>query len=240
MRMFLMIAALPLAACGGIASGSDSGTRATASGSGSSRSFQVADFTAVDLRGFDDVDVRVGGAFAVTADGPSEELDRLDIRKDGDTLKVGRKREDWGRDGKAVKVHVTMPRIAAASVAGSGDLTVDKASGDTFDASIAGSGNLSIGTLSAKSAELDIAGSGDLTAAGRADRVKSSIAGSGNVNARSLKTAGADVSIAGSGNVSLDVDGPAKVTIMGSGDAAMGPNAKCSTTAMGSGEARCG
>ena len=47
------------------------GPGVAATGSGASRSFAVTDFTGVDLRGSDDVDVRVGGAFSVRAEGPS-------------------------------------------------------------------------------------------------------------------------------------------------------------------------
>ncbi|MGK6319182.1 head GIN domain-containing protein [Sphingomonas sp. DT-204] len=243
--LMVILAALPLAACGSVAMGNDSGGKASGSGSGTSRSFQVAGFDHIDLRGFDDVDVKVGPAFSVRAEGPSEELDRLDIRKDGTTLKVGRVNQNgfnWGsdHDGKDVKVYVTMPTMKGASVAGSGDMTVDRVAGGDFGGSIAGSGNLIIGELGVSSADLSIAGSGDLKANGQAGRMKVSIAGSGDVDAPGLKVSSADVSIAGSGGVHADVSGQADVSLMGSGDVDLGPNAHCNTSKMGSGEVRCG
>lgn len=243
MRWLMIVAALPLVACGSIASGSDSGTRAEPSGTGSSRSFAVADFTAIELAGHDDVDVRVGPAFSVRADGPAAELDKLEIRKDGSTLRIGRKRQNginWGRDGAAVRVTVTMPSIAAASLAGSGDLKVDRVAGGDFDGSLAGSGDLSLGQVAANAVKLNIAGSGGITARGQARSLSMAIAGSGDIDASGLKAASARVSIAGSGNASADVDGEADVSLMGSGDAILGPNAKCRTSKMGSGEVRCG
>jgi hypothetical protein len=245
MRILVILAALPLAACGSVAMGNDSGAKATASGAGTTRSFQVADFTKVDLRGSDDVIVKVGPAFSVRADGPSAELDRLEILKDGDTLKVGRVRNDgfkWGGgDHKGVKVYVTMPAMAGAGVAGSGDMTVDRIAGGDFAGSVAGSGDLTIDQLGANSADLSVAGSGDLTLkGGQVGRLKVGVAGSGNVDGAGFRASSADVSVAGSGNVRADVMGAATISLVGSGDVDLGSGAHCTTTKMGSGEVRCG
>lgn len=244
MRTIIILAALPLAACGSIASGNDSGARAQASGSGTTRSFAVADFTKIDLRGNDDVIVTVGGGFAVRAEGPSDELDKLEILKDGGTLKVGRVRQgglNWGgARGRAVKVYVTMPSIAGAGVAGSGDLSIDKVAGGDFSGAVAGSGDLSIAAVKANAVDFSIAGSGNIAASGEAGKATASIAGSGNVDAKGLKATSATISVAGSGNVSLDVNGPAEVSLMGSGDVDVGANARCKTNKMGSGSVRCG
>lgn len=241
MHKWMVLAALPLAACG--AMGSVSGDKVSASGGGSSRTFQVSDFTGVELAGFDDVDIRVGPAFSVRADGASEELDKLDIRKDGSTLRVGRQKRDgmgWGRDGKGVTVHITMPALAYASLAGSGNLAVDAVSGGDFRGELAGSGDLKVGRLTGDAAKFDIAGSGGISAAGQVKSLSVSIAGSGDVDARGLRASTADISIAGSGNVTADVAGPATIDLMGSGDVDLGKGAQCRTNKMGSGEVRCG
>ncbi|URW75634.1 DUF2807 domain-containing protein [Sphingomonas donggukensis] len=241
MRSLWVLAALPLVACGTIDEAK--GEKVAGTGAGSSRTFQVADFTGVELAGFDDVDVTVGPAFSVRADGRSEDLDKLDIRKDGSTLHVGRRKGDgwgWGKDGKGVTVRVTMPAIALASLAGSGNLKVDKVSGGDFRGELAGSGDLSVGQLAANSAKLDIAGSGGIRAAGQVRALSVSIAGSGDVDAKGLRADSADISIAGSGNVTADVTGDASIDLMGSGDVTLGQGARCKINKMGSGEVRCG
>ena len=241
MKLAITLAALSLAACNGVASGSDSGSKSRPSGSGTTRSFPVADFAKVELKGSDDVVVTTGAAFAVRAEGPSEELDRLEISSDGTTLRIGRVRSTamgWSKS-EGVTVHVTMPSIAGASVSGSGDMTVDRAAGD-FSGAVAGSGDLSIAALQGGKVDFSIAGSGGIAAAGTAASLDISIAGSGDVDAGKVRAGRANVSIAGSGNATADIDGPAEVSIMGSGDAVMGKGAKCSTSKMGSGEARCG
>lgn len=248
MRLVALIAApiaiLPLAACSFGASGSDSKPGIAGAGSGTSRSFAVADFTGVELRGSDNIDVRVGTGFSVRAEGPSEELDRLKIEKVGGTLRVGRINSNgfrWGSgDHRDVTIFVTMPRIAEASIAGSGDMTVDRVEGQSFSGVTAGSGNLEVAALNVQTGDFSIAGSGDMSLKGSARQLKMNIAGSGNIDASGVKAEGAEVAVAGSGGVRANVTGPAQVSVMGSGDVDLGSGAKCTTSKMGSGDVRCG
>ena len=244
MRLFILIAALPIAACSFHGDSSDSKPGIPGSGTGTSRAYQVADFTGVDLRGSDDVDVRVGTGFSVRAEGDSAELDKLKIEKVGDTLRVGRIDGDgfhWGGgDHRGVKIFVTMPRIAAASIAGSGDMTIDRVEGQGFNGSSAGSGSLAVAALNVQSGDFSIAGSGDMKMSGSAKQLSMEIAGSGNIDAGGVKAEGAKVSVAGSGGVRADVTGPASVSVMGSGDVDLGKGARCTTSKMGSGDVRCG
>lgn len=238
-----ILAALPLAACSIASDGHDSSPGVPGSGSGTTRTYAVSDFTGVDLRGSDDVDVRVGTGFSVRAEGPSDELDKLKIERKGDALQVGRvdsKGLGWISNGKAkVKIYVTMPRVASANIMGSGSMAIDRIEGQQFDANTAGSGDLSVAALSVDRGEFDIAGSGGMTLNGTVRDLTVNIAGSGDIDG-GLKSSGAEVSIAGSGSVKAMVDGPAKVSIVGSGDADLGKGAKCSVSKIGSGSANCG
>lgn len=232
------VALLPLAAC----ANHDDAPGIPGSGSGGTRSYAVDGFTAISLAASDDVAVSVGPGFSVRAEGSGDVLDKLRIEKTGDTLRIGRRRSGWfgGMSNGSAKVYVTMPAITAASLAGSGDLAVDRASGDALALSLAGSGNLSVAAIAVRRAEVSIAGSGNVSAAGDADELRVKIAGAGDVRAGQLKVRGADVSIAGSGGVHAAVNGHATVNIMGSGDVDLGPNATCETKTMGSGRVRCG
>lgn len=245
MRLALVAIALlavPTAACSfGWADDDDKGSGVAASGTGDSRSYAVAGFDAIDLRGSDDVDVRVGAGFSVRAQGPSNELDRLRIERVGDTLKVGRRngtRFGWSKGGH-VKVSVTLPRLAGAGIAGSGSMAIDRVEGAKFDGEIAGSGDLTVAALQVERAQLSIAGSGSIRASGNAGTLDVDIAGSGDVDAPGLRARSAKVSIAGSGDVTAAVAGDARIDLMGSGDVDLGPQARCTTSKMGSGTVRC-
>lgn len=241
MRTFVLLAAaLPIAACS-MSSGDDDGQPGIAGqGSGNTRTYQVAGFTGIDLRGSDDVDVRVGPGFSVRADGDAKLLDRVKIEQVGTTLRIGRTATSgfsWG--GKGARIFVTLPSLAEASIAGSGDMTVDRVTGPNFKGAGAGSGTLAVGAVAVDALHLSLAGSGDIKLAGTTKSLEASIAGSGDLEAGGLTAMNADVSVAGSGSVRAAVDGPAKVSVMGSGDVDLGGKAHCETSKMGSGSVRC-
>jgi hypothetical protein len=237
------LALLALAACSfgssGNAEAGDFGV--AASGSGTSRTFAVAGFDTIELRGSDDVDVRVGSGFSVRAQGPSDVLDRLQIARRGSALRIGRKSGGftWS-DGDALKVMVTMPRIAGAKVAGSGDITIDRVEGSRFDSSTTGSGTLAIRAMQIDEAALSVAGSARVTVAGAAKRLVVRIAGSGDVDARAMRIDTAKVSVAGSGSIRANVSGQADVDLAGSGNVDLGTTARCKVRSVGSGTVRCG
>lgn len=235
-RLSILAAMTLLAGCGVVHA-------ETRSGGSGSRSFDVHGFDRVSLRGSDNVVVRVGGAESVTATGPNDVLERLEITVVNGELRIGREKHwswGWSADHEPTVITVTVPRLRGASVAGSGDMKVDTVQTASFEGSVAGSGNLAIAALRADAASLSIAGSGDASVAGAARSIDVSIAGSGNLDARGLKSERAKISIAGSGDVRAAVSGEADVSIVGSGDVDIAGSPRCKVSKMGSGEVRCG
>ena len=243
MRGPIVIAAMAaLAACSGYSSHARDGSgTAVRSGETAQREFALADFTEVSLRGPDNVEVSIGEAFAIRAEGDAEAIADLEIEVRGNTLRIGRDSDGWfgGNHNGRATIYVTMPVVRGASISGSGDMTVERASSDRFEASIAGSGNLVIAALEAGSAEFDIAGSGDITAAGSSADVEIGIAGSGNVVIGDLRAERIDVSIAGSGDVDAFATDSVDASIVGSGDVRVRGGAQCQSSSMGSGDLRC-
>jgi Putative auto-transporter adhesin, head GIN domain len=230
-----VLATLTLAGC--------SNADATSSGSTASRSFQLANFESVALKGSDDVTVKSGPGFSVVATGPQKLLDQLDIQVDGTTLNIARKsRSGWGLNwsgGKGVRVVVTMPKISSAALLGSGDLRVESAEVPTFQATLAGSGDLTADRVTADRVELNLAGSGDASLSGSSTSLNISLAGSGDINTKRLRTSLLDISLAGSGDILAHADTSANISLIGSGDVSIEGNAKCTISKIGSGDIVC-
>lgn len=229
-------AALSLAGCG----------HAPGQGNGGptvQRSYQVGPFQQIEVAGSYDVEVTTGGAPAVTASGPQNAIDRLVVEVSGNKLLIHPESHGFftvGGWNGPINVHVTAPSLAAASLAGSGGLQVDKVQGNSFEGNVAGSGDLSIGQVSVQSLKLSIGGSGNILAhSGKAAAAEYDIAGSGGIDARAVGAQNANISVAGSGNVNGQASGTANVNIMGSGDVTLTGGAKCTVTRMGSGDAQC-
>jgi hypothetical protein len=204
------------------------------------RTYQVGEFSKIEVAGPYDVKVVTGGSPAVSARGGENLLNETEVMVDGDTLEIRpKKRKNWHWNNGTAEFTVNVGALRGASIAGSGGIIVDKVSGD-FDGDVAGSGDLRLPSVAGGKVKLSIAGSGDLMAAGSAQDVDISIAGSGDINAKDLAARTADVSIAGSGNVAAHATEAADVTIMGSGDVELTGGAKCKVSKMGSGNVRCG
>ena len=237
MRSVIIGAALALGACT-VGHGHDDDGQARASGQ---RDFQVGAFHAVSLEGSQDVIVTVGGTPSVRAEGDADALERLDIRVENGTLRIGSRRQGWfGSHHGRVTVHVSAPSIDNAAIAGSGDMRIDRAQADTFEASIAGSGDLQIAALRAGRAKFSIAGSGDITAVGQAEQSELSVAGSGGMHLEGLQTRRTSVSVAGSGDIDVRASEAVEGSVMGSGDINVSGGGRCSVTKMGSGDITCG
>lgn len=207
------------------------------------QTYELESFDEISTVGPQDVVITRGDAYQVRSEGSPEALGLLEVVVDDGELIIRPKEDygfgfDWDRLSSA-KFHVTMPRLEQISVAGSGDVTVDRVESQDFAANLAGAATLAIAALAVDEAEFRIGGSGNVVAAGTAREANVSIGGSGEVQAAGLSVQTADVSIAGSGDVALTVQQEAEVSIMGSGDVDISGPARCSVSRMGSGNVRC-
>ena len=210
-----------------------------------SRNYQVGNFQQLEVAGPYDVEVRTGGNPGVSAQGSEKLLERTVVEVEGDKLVIRPEHSHswfsmgWSSHGKAHFV-VTVPHLSGAAIAGSGDIRVDKVTGQHFEGKVAGSGGLNVAAMDVQSLKLEIAGSGGVKAgSGKAQSAEYEIAGSGDVDAGAIQTQQVKVSIAGSGGVKANASGTADVSIMGSGDVDVAGGAKCSVSKAGSGSVRC-
>ena len=218
--------------------------REESAGPATTRNYPVAGFERIEVGGPYEVTVATGGAPSVRASGGERALERMVVEVEDGTLKIHtRKRKGmnfgWSTS-HPVKLSVTVPRLSAAQIAGSGLIAVDKVTGDAFEAGVAGSGNVRLGQVEVKRLKAGIAGSGEINAgSGRAAAAQYEIAGSGGIDAARLVAESAAVSIAGSGNVAAHATGTASVDIAGSGDVRMTGGAQCRVSKAGSGNVDC-
>jgi hypothetical protein len=210
-----------------------------------SRNFQVGNFQEIEVAGPYDVTVQTGGKPGVAAQGSQKLLDKTVVEVKGDKLVIHQEEHHgfslfhFGSSGHA-HFTVTVPQLSAATLAGSGDLSVNAVSGDTFKGTLAGSGNLDIGTVKLQSMKLSLAGSGDVkVGSGQVQTAEYGIFGAGDVDASGVTSEQLKLNIAGSGNIKANGTGTADVTIMGAGDVTVSGGAKCTVHKAGAGDVHC-
>lgn len=210
-------------------------------GPSTSRTYSVGAFDKIESAGAYDLKVVSGDKPGVTATGGASLLDETEVIVENGELKIRPKNHGmfhWSGNGTKTIFTITTPALRALSLAGAGDASIDKVSGD-FEATLAGAGDLKMATVDAGNLKLSVAGSGNISGAGKANNLDLSIAGSGDVDVQGLATQTADISIAGAGDVRANVASTAKVSILGSGDVEISGGAKCDVSKMGGGEVKC-
>ncbi len=205
------------------------------------RTFPVGSFTGLAVAGSPEVTVTTGHAPGVHASGSDAALDRLEIRVEDGTLKIGTKRGlDWSwHDHGRVTIAVTVPMLDAVDVAGSAAVAVDRIKAPRFGANISGSGSVRVAALDADVAGFNVSGSGTATAAGRCGTGAAKISGSGELRLAALKCTTLSGSIAGSGSIDAFATQTATLATMGSGNITVAGGARCTVSSAGSGKAKC-
>jgi hypothetical protein len=209
-----------------------------------SRSFPVGNFDQVEAAGPFDITIHTGAAPSVQARGNQSLVDRLEVDVQDGKLRIRSRHGGgffhWGFRHEKADLDITVPSLKAATAAGSGDVTIDKVQGDSFEGRRAGAGDFKLGSVEVGTLKLSVAGSGDATVqSGKAQSAEYQIAGSGDVDAGGMTTQTLKVSVAGSGDVKAQATGTADVTVMGSGDVTVTGGAKCSVSKAGSGDVHC-
>jgi hypothetical protein len=203
------------------------------------RSFPVGAFSEVTVSGSMDVTVRTGVAPSVVATGDAADLDRLDIRVEGDRLIVSNKPGNWNwsrREG--VTVAIGTQALVGASLSGSGDLSVDRVRGP-FRGRISGSGDIRLPAVDSPELSLSISGSGDMAVAGSCGRATISVSGSGDIDGSGLTCRTLSASVSGSGDISARATETADLRAAGSGDISVTGGARCTTRSTGSSNISC-
>ena len=134
-------------------------TSAIAQSDAAPRRFAVTGFDAIDLSGSDSIRVLPGATLSVIADGDPRAVAALAIDVRDGTLRVGRKPGNWRDQG--ARITVTLPRLRAARISGSGDIRVGAVAGRDFTGSISGSGTLAVTDLDAETARFALPRIGD-------------------------------------------------------------------------------
>lgn len=204
------------------------------------RSFPVTGFQKVSASGAEDITITTGKAVSVVATGTDRDLDRLDIRVEDNTLKIGHKKGNWNSwSSDSVKIRVTMPALHGLRMSGSGDIAADSGGGPAFSISAAGSGDARVDRINSPAVRIATSGSGDVTATGKCTTIDIGVSGSSNIDAGGLQCTDAEVKISGSGDVKLHATGNANIRISGSGDVVVSGGARCQSRTSGSGDVTC-
>jgi hypothetical protein len=166
------------------------------------KTFELSGFDAIEAAGVFDVDVTVGGdAYGVALSGPAAELDRADIRVEGNRLildmKDGAKRDGGWKNRHALTAKIAMPALSAFDAAG------------VVDASISG--------VNAPKMDVQLSGVGDIDIKGSCEVLEANVSGVGDLDAENLECKTVTVTVSGVGDASVYASESATASVGGVG-----------------------
>jgi hypothetical protein len=183
----------------------------------------VSGFTSVTLAGIGDVYLTQGPAESVRIEAEDNLIPYFETSVQGGTLKIGIKDQYMGvslQPTRPVKFYVTLPALAAVTLAGSGNILAGKIQAGAFGISLLGSGDISTEALTAANLAIHLSGSGNISLGSvSAGEVTADITGSGGIQLRSLTANKVSSKTAGSGTITLGGKvSEQSAVILGSGD----------------------
>jgi putative autotransporter adhesin-like protein len=184
------------------------------SGKPGSERREVGAFTAVDVSGVIELDLKVGPERSIEITGDDNLLELVQTEVEGDRLVVTAKK-NLDPDLPLV-VHVVNPDFHE----------------------VEGSGAVSIGITGIDNDELvvELSGAGQIRAAGRTERLRLAISGAGDADTTALAARRIEVDVSGSGDVAVGEPEELDVEVSGAGDVTYGGNPKISQEISGAGK----
>ncbi len=176
--------------------------------------------------GFDSIQAASGinvvlsqGPFAVKAEAPEGNLDRIIVEQNGRELKLSRKSDmNWfGGNGHYV-VNVSAPAITSITASGGADLESLALQSETLALSASGGGDLDLKGLKVTTLSASVSGGGDINAAGMCVNAAITTAGGGDFNGSDLDCASVTASASGGGDIGVRASASANGDASSGGD----------------------
>lgn len=159
------------------------------------------------------------GPFAVKAEAPEGNLDKILVEQTGNELRVSRKMEfTWfGGNGHYV-VNVTAPGITAVDVSGGADLETERLEGARLSLTASGGGDIEARGLKVTMLAASASGGGDIDAEGTCGTATVDTSGGGDFNGKRLDCATVTASADSGGDIEIGASVSATGKASGGGD----------------------
>jgi hypothetical protein len=178
-------------------------------------------YTAVSSGGAFDVEISYGTSNSITVEADENLLPYIETVVEGNELKLRAKKGYNLKTKNKMKVAVSLTKLTALRVSGSGNVKGDGnfSNDGTTDISISGSGDIKLNFDRFAAMEVKISGSGNMHLKGKeTSKVNAAVSGSGNIDAYDVSASEVTARVSGSGNVNITASKSIDATISGSGN----------------------
>ncbi len=169
------------------------------------RTFDVRNFDRLDLGSAFTINVRQASGFSVRLSGRAEDINDLEARVSGGTLKIESKNRNWWKNRQRVQVDITMPALRGAHFGGASSVNISGFRNQgKLDLDVSGASTVTM-AIDADELNVEVSGASTAKLAGRADRIQCDVSGASSLRASDLVSKTTKVDASGASNASLYV-----------------------------------
>jgi hypothetical protein len=182
---------------------------------------EVSNFTGVALAGNMNVQLTYGTSRSITIEGDENILPYIETKVEDGMLQVRTKNKTGLKTKSKLIVYVSLTKLTALKVSGSGNITGagDFSNDGKTNIALSGSGNINVEMNSFNETNIAISGSGNVTLKGNnTNNIEAAISGSGNIDCIGIACNDVIANVSGSGNIKVYANKSIEAKVMGSGN----------------------
>jgi hypothetical protein len=188
------------------------------SGTVEEKTYEVSDFTSVELATIGRLVVELGETEALRVQAEDNLIEYFEVEVHNGLLEIGSRRNVNLIPTKGIYFYLTVKELDTLVISGLGSVELPEMDVQKLSIEISGGGSVDVNGLNGDAIEADISGLGDLSIdGGEVDEQDIVITGGGDYRARNLQSARAEVDIDGLGSATVRVSEHLGVTISGGG-----------------------
>lgn len=182
---------------------------------------QASGYTAVHSQGSMNVNVSYGNSSNITIEADENLLPYIETVVEGGALTIRTKKHMNLKTKNKMVVNVSLTRLTALRLSGSGNINGDGAftNNGRTEIKVSGSGNMKLGFDNISELDLAVSGSGNMDIDGKqCNNITATISGSGNIDCSGVPTNDVFAKVSGSGNIRVHANKSIDAKVSGSGN----------------------
>lgn len=184
------------------------------------KKIRVGNFQNLAL-GYDfDVQIVKGNVCSVTATGRADDLEKLDVQVEGNTLKFDIDASwswlGYNKNHKKIKLLITLPRIKSAEFAGASHVNMRGFDDEEqMNITVSGASHLASESIQADKLVLELSGASNAQLSGRIAKLDLELSGASHLNAENLLVRDADIEASGASHAKVNIQKSLQVEASG-------------------------
>ena len=184
------------------------------------KKFRVGNFQNLEIGHDFEVQITKGNVCSISALGRGEDLEKLDVKVDGNTLKFDLDASwSWfvfSNNHKKIKLLITMPRIKSAEFSGASHVKlVGFSDEEQMNLTVSGASHVNGESLQADKLVLELSGASHLQLSGRVAKLDAEISGASHLNAEEMIIRDADMEASGASHAKIRIQKSLQVEASG-------------------------